>query len=607
MSRLFGGVAYNALQSSIGGRSAMSEQAPQRRLAAILAADVVGYSRMMQADEAGTLTALKSRRSDILQPLVSKHYGRLVKVMGDGVLVEFASAVNAVACSVELQEAMDNANASLAEDRRIILRIGLNLGDVMVEGSDIYGDGVNIASRLEALADPGSVFVSRTVYNHVRGKLKLGFDDLGDQQLKNIAEPVRIYRVQSLSEARGHPMLALPDKPSIAVLPFQNMSVDPEQEYFADGIVEEIITALSRMRWLFVIARNSSFTYKGRAVGVKQIGRELGVRYLLEGSVRKAGNKIRITGQLIDCATSAHLWANRFEGALGDIFDLQDQVTASVVGAIAPKLEQAEIERSRRKPTESLDAYDYYLRGMAAFNRWTPEGNIEALSMFQRAIELDPQFASAYGFAVRCYNQRKANGWPSDRRRDALEVAKLAQRAAELGKDDAVALALAGIGLVWVVGDLEQGAALIERALTLNPNWAWAWLFSGWAQMWLGEPEVAIERLVRAMRLSPQESQMFGMEAAMAWAHFFAGRYQEAMSWAEKAVREQSNYFPALSILVGSCSMAGREAEARSTLESLRRLDPDLRISTLGEAFPIRRPEHFARFAQALQKAGLPD
>jgi len=585
----------------------MPEQAPQRRLAAILAADVVGYSRMMQADEAGTLTALKSRRSEILQPLVSKHHGRLVKVMGDGVLVEFASAVNAVACSVELQEAMDNANASLAEDRRIILRIGLNLGDVMVEGSDIYGDGVNIASRLEALADPGSVFVSRTVYNHVRGKLKLGFDDLGDQQLKNIAEPVRIYRVQSLNEARGHPMLTLPDKPSIAVLPFQNMSVDPEQEYFADGIVEEIITALSRMRWLFVIARNSSFTYKGRAVGVKQIARELGVRYLLEGSVRKAGNKIRITGQLIDCATSAHLWADRFEGALGDIFDLQDQVTASVVGAIAPKLEQAEIERSRRKPTESLDAYDYYLRGMAAFNRWTPEGNIEALSMFQRAIELDPQFASAYGFAVRCYNQRKANGWPSDRRQDALEVAKLAQRAAELGKDDAVALALAGIGLVWVVGDLEQGAALIERALTLNPNWAWAWLFSGWTQMWLGEPEVAIERLVRAMRLSPQESQMFGMEAAMAWAHFFAGRYQEAMSWAEKAVREQSNYFPALSILAGSCSMAGREAEARSTLESLRRLDPDLRISTLGEAFPIRRPEHFARFAQALQKAGLPD
>jgi len=585
----------------------MSEQAPRRRLAAILAADVVGYSRMMQADEGGTLAALKSRRTEILKPLVSKHHGRIIKVMGDGVLVEFSSAVEAVSCAVALQEAMAVANEGAEDYRRVVLRVGINLGDVMVEGSDLYGDGVNIAARLEAMADPGSVFVSRTVYNHVRGKLKLGFEDLGDQQLKNIAEPVRIYRVQSLSEARGHPMLALPDKPSIAVLPFQNMSVDPEQEYFADGIVEEIITALSRIRWLFVIARNSSFTYKGRAVGVKQIGRELGVRYLLEGSVRKAGNKIRITGQLIDCATSAHLWADRFEGALGDIFDLQDQVTASVVGAIAPKLEQAEIERSRRKPTESLDAYDYYLRGMAAFNRWTPEGNIEALSMFQRAIELDPQFASAYGFAVRCYNQRKANGWPSDRRRDALEVAKLAQRAAELGKDDAVALALAGIGLVWVVGDLERGAALIERALTLNPNWAWAWLFSGWAQMWLGEPEVAIERLVRAMRLSPQESQMFGMEAAMAWAHFFAGRYQEAMSWAEKAVREQSNYFPALSILAGSCSMAGREAEARSTLECLRRLDPDLRISTLGEAFPIRRPEHFARFAQALQKAGLPD
>jgi TolB-like protein/tetratricopeptide (TPR) repeat protein len=585
----------------------MSEQAPQRRLAAILAADVVGYSRMMQADEAGTLAALKSRRTEILQPLVSKHHGRIVKVMGDGVLVEFGSAVVAVICATELQNAMETANAGVPEGKRIVLRIGVNLGDMMVEGTDLYGDGVNVAARLEAIAEPGTVVVSRTVFDHVRGKVKFGFDDLGDQQLKNIAEPVRIYRVQSLNEARGHPMLALPDKPSIAVLPFQNMSVDSEQEYFADGIVEEIITALSRMRWLFVIARNSSFTYKGRAVGVKQIGRELGVRYLLEGSVRKAGNKIRITGQLIDCATSAHLWADRFEGALGDIFDLQDQVTTSVVGAIAPKLEQAEIERSRLKPTESLDAYDYYLRGMAAFNRWTPEGNIEALSMFQRAIELDPQFASAYGFAVRCYNQRKANGWPSDRRRDAQEVAKLAQRAAELGKDDAVALGLAGIGLVWVVGDLEQGAALIERALTLNPNWAWAWLFSGWAQLWLGEPEAAIERLVRAMRLSPQESQMFGMEAAMGWAHFFAGRYQEAMSWAEKALHEQSNYFLALSILAGSCSMAGREAEARSTLESLRRLDPDLRISTLGETFPIRRPEHFARFAQALQKAGLPD
>jgi len=311
----------------------MSEQAPRRRLAAILAADVVGYSRLMQADEAGTLATLKSRRTEIFQPRVSKHHGRIVKLMGDGALVEFASAVDAVECAVQLQQGMDSANADLSEDRRIRLRIGVNLGDVMVEGSDLYGDGVNIAARLESLADPGGVFVSRTVVNHVRGKVKLEFEDLGDKQLKNIAEPVRAYRIvlgRTVVPARS--ALVVPDKPSIAVLPFQNMSGDPEQDYFADGIVEEIITALSRMRWLFVIARNSSFTYKGRAVDVKQVGRELGVRYVLEGSVRKAASRVRITGQLVDASTGAHLWAERFEANLEDIFDLQDQVTVSVVG-----------------------------------------------------------------------------------------------------------------------------------------------------------------------------------------------------------------------------------------------------------------------------------
>jgi TolB-like protein/class 3 adenylate cyclase len=582
------------------------ERTQQRRLAAILAADVAGYSRLMEQDEVGTLATLKQRRKEVLEPLVARHQGRIFKVTGDGALVEFGSAVNAIECAIELQQKMAEANGDLPEDRRILLRVGVNPGDVMVEGGDLYGDAINISARLEGMAEPGDVLISGAAVDHVRNKVKASFEDLGMHSMRNIASPVRVYRVRAGGPV-GVAAPALPDKPSIAVLPFANMSGDPEKDYFADGMVEEIITALSRLRWLFVIARNSSFTYKGRAVDVKQVGRELGVRYLLEGSVRKGGAKVRISGQLIDCATGAHLWADRFEGGLEDIFDLQDQVTARVVGAIAPKLEQAEIERSRRKPTESLDAYDYYLRGMAAFNEWTPEKNIEALSMFRRATELDPQFASAYGFAVRCYSQRKANGWPSDRAADVAEATKLAQRAIDLGKGDAVALALAGIGLVWVVGDPEQGGMLIDRALALNPNWAWAWLFGGWAKMWLGEPEVAIERLAHAMRLSPQDSQMFGMQAATAFAHFFAGRYSEAASWAEKALREQSNYYLAVSVLAASCALAERPREAQSATTNLRRLDPGLRVSNLREAFPIQRPEDFARFSEAMRKAGLPE
>jgi TolB-like protein/Tfp pilus assembly protein PilF len=504
---------------------------------------------------------------------------------------------------------MAAANSELPEDRRIVLRIGINLGDVIVEGGDRYGDGVNIASRLEGMADPGVILVSGTTYDHAKNKVKSVFEDLGVQALKNITEPVRIFRVRldGVGEAQ-RPALALPDKPSIAVLPFENLSGDPQQDYFADGVVEEIITALSRLRWLFVIARNSSFTYKGRAVDVKQIGRELGVRYVLEGSVRKSGNRVRITGQLVDAATGAHLWADRFDGALEDIFDLQDQVTASVVGAIAPKLEQAEIERAKRKPTESLDAYDYYLRGMAAVHQWNREANDEALRMFYRAIELDPNFASAYGMAARCYSQRKGSGWVTDREYEIAEAGRLARRAAELGRDDALALCTAGMALAYVVCDLDDGAALIDRALALNPNLAWAWLFSGWVKIWLGEPEVAIERIARAMRLSPHDPYIFNMHAATASAHFYAGRYAEASSWAEAAARGQPNHLMAACVAAASGALAGRLAEAQKALAHLRQLDPALRISNLEAVMsPFRRPEVRARYVDGLRKAGLPE
>ena len=361
----------------------------ERRLAAILAADVSGYSRLMGVDEEGTLAALKAHRREIVDPKIAEYRGRIVKTTGDGALVEFPGAVDAVRCAIEIQRAMAARNTAIPEDRRIESRIGINVGDIIIDEGDIYGDGVNIAARVESLASPGEICLSDNAYQQIKGKLAFEVSDLGEQHLKNIAQPVRVYGVR-LGGTPERPALVLPDKPSIAVLPFQNMSGDPEQEYFADGMVEDIITGLSRIKWLFVIARNSTFTYKGRAVDVKQVGRELGVRYVLEGSVRKASGRVRVTGQLIDSSTGAHLWADRFESALDDIFDLQDKVTASVVGAIAPQLEQAEMERARRKPTENLDAYDYFLRGMASLYERNKEAITEALRLFSRPSNSTP-------------------------------------------------------------------------------------------------------------------------------------------------------------------------------------------------------------------------
>ena len=397
-----------------------------------------------------------------------------------------------------------------------------------------------------------------------------------EPETMRLLEAVRAGR-PALSSAPG--ASALPDKPSIAVLPFQNLSGDPEQEYFADGMVEEIITALSRLRWLFVIARNSSFTYRNRATDVRQIGRELGVRYILEGSVRKAANRVRITGQLLDVATGAHLWAERFDGTLEEVFDLQDQVATKVVGAIAPKLEQAEIERAKRKPTESLDAYDHFLRGLACVYRWTKQSMEEALQHFHRAIELDPDYASAYGMAARCYSARKVSGWMEDTARETAEVARLAKKVAQIGRDDAVALYTAGMALAYYVGELDDGAAMIERALALNPNAAWAWLFSGWTKVWQGDPEHALDCIARAAALSPQDPQFFNMRTATAWAHLLAGRYDEAQKSAQAALGEQPDYVNALYALAASSALAGQIALARDAMARLLRFDPGARIA----------------------------
>lgn len=593
----------------------MSSEPVERRLTAILAADVAGYSRLIGADEEGTVARLKAFRKTLFDPTIAKHRGRIVKTTGDGILVEFASAVDAARCAVEVQRGMADENTEIPQAKRIEFRIGIHLGDIIIDDNDIFGDGVNIAARLESIAVPGGISISRAVHDQVRDRINVCFDDKGEIALKNIARPVQVFAVSDAKESKttasseSKPALALPDKPSIAVLPFANMSGDPEQDYFADGMAEDIITALSHFTALFVIARNSSFTYKGRAVDVKQVGRELGVRYVLEGSVRKAANRVRITGQLVDTATGAHLWADRFDRGLGDIFDLQDQVTESVVGAIAPAVEKAEIERAKRRPTESLDAYAIYLRGLARLYQFANrQANDEALRLFKSAIELDPDFASAYARAASYYAYAKANGWISVTAHEIAEVMRLAHRAVELGKNDATVLAASGWALAFVVRDLEAGAALIDRARVLNSNLAEAWNCGGWVKTFLGEPESAIEHFARAMRLSPLDPWAVGMRSGAAFAHFLLGRYDEAASWAAMALQDNPDFQTALRIQAASNAMAGRPEQARRVVARLRLLNPALRVSTYKDmAGPFRRAEDLSRYEEALRQAGLPE
>jgi len=579
-----------------------------RRLAAILAADVAGYSRLMGADEEGTLERLKALRGELLDPKIAEHRGRIVKTTGDGLLVEFASVVDAVRCAVAVQRALPERNAGVGTDSRIELRIGINLGDVIVEGDDLYGDGVNIAARIEALADAGGVFVSNSVHEHVRDRLPFVFEDLGEQQVKNIARPVRVYRVrEAASKSAPAPALPLPDKPSIAVLPFANISGDPEQEYFADGMVEEIIIALSRIRWLFVIARNSSFTYKGRAVDVKQVARELGVRYVLEGSVRKGGNRVRITGQLIDTSMGAHIWAERFDGKLDDIFELQDEVASSVAGAIEPKLRQSEFERANRKPTESLDAYDLYLQALALRDIHTDESVRKAIALLKRALTIDPNYVPAKAAIGWSWVHQASHGRTAISEAEVDEAVTLARQALEAAKDDPDALWMAAFTLLYLAGERAIAVTAIDRSLALNPNSAHAWMARGYVS--LPQSEAAIEAFERAMRLNPLDRLERGFINGIAIAHLFARRYEQALEWSVRALSDEPGYPAALRTKAVACAHLDRIEEARETVRQLLDAQPWNTVARTTRLYArlFGSPETAMVYVEGLRKSGMPE
>jgi TolB-like protein len=571
-----------------------------RRLAAILAADVAGYSRLMGDDEEGTLERLKALRRELVDPKIAEHRGRIVKTTGDGLLVEFASVVDAVRCAVEVQQAMPERNVGVAADSRIELRIGINLGDVIVEADDLYGDGVNIAARIEALADAGGVFVSNTVHDQVRDRLPFTFEDLGEQQVKNIVRPVRVYRVNDTGAAAKSPLpaaLPLPDKPSITVLPFANMSGDPEQEYFADGMVEEIITTLSRIRWLFVIARNSSFTYKSQAVDVKQVGRELGVRYVLEGSVRKAGGRVRITAQLVDAESGAHLWAERFDGLLEDVFELQEKVASSVAGVIEPALQAAEIRRSAKRPTSDLTAYDLYLRALSQYESGRA-GTEQAVELLGRAIERDPGYGPALALAAHCHQVLDIIGLAKDPAANRGEGIDLARRALRVARDDPDVLGRAAFAFAYFGEDIDAAIALIDRARELNPSFALGWFRSGWLRLWHGEPDLAIEHFRISLRLSPRDP-IAACFLGIGIAHVFNRQFDEARTMLLRSLQESPNSVPTYRWLAACCAHMGRPGEAREVVNRLRTMTPVV----LPSASPYRNPEHHELYMSGLRLA----
>jgi adenylate cyclase len=587
----------------------------ERKLTAVLSADVEGFSRLIEADETSTLQNLASQRR-ILDDLIGRYRGRVVNTAGDSVLAEFPSVADAVQCAVDTQKAHVEAAERLPNATRVLFRIGIHLGDVAVRGNDLLGNGVNIAARLQSIAPAGGIVISGAAHEQVRKILPLTYNDLGTQNVKNIEEPIRAFAIHLTDSSSPGAVvtirteskpLSLPDKPSIAVLPFQNMSGDPEQEYFADGMVEDITTALSRFKSLFVIARNSSFTYKGKAVDIKEVGRELGVRYVLEGSVRKAGGRVRITGQLIEAATGAHLWADKFDGTLEDIFDLHDDVTLSVVSAISPKLEQAEFNRARQKPTTSMTAYDYYLRGDESFRLETDQGYADAWKHLQQAIALDASFAIAYGKAARIYGRRLVDGLigPDPAMRKQAEV--FARKALEFGQDDDRALCDVAIFHSVMLRDQVTAGNLLKQAITLNPNNLTAWVNYAWVSLFAGDPEEALGYLAKATRLSPVDPQIYYVETATSWAHLLKHNFDDVTLWAGRALARRPGHVLALRAKFYSLALQGRHGDTRSMLAIHPRIITHRTISEARSNLHYHRSEDVDLICEALRKAGIPE
>jgi adenylate cyclase len=580
-----------------------------RRLAAILAADVVGFSALMELDEEGTFARIGSLRREVIEPHLSEYQGRLIKTTGDGFLAEFASPIAALRCALAIQGNLTNSPDALR------LRIGLNLGDVIIEESgDVYGEGVNLAARLEGLAEPGGILISDKIHREVEGKVEAAFENRGEQQVKNISRPVHVYAVRAAGSLASQqpetasllqsPALTLPDKPSIAVLPFQNMSGDPEQEYFADGMVEDIITGLSRIKWLFVIARNSTFTYKGRAADVKQVGRELGVRYVLEGSVRKAADRVRITGQLIDAGTGAHVWAERYDRKFDDIFALQDEIALSVVGAIEPSLRRAEVERVKRKRPDSLDAYDLVLRAQPDVNSGMPERATKALVLLERALVLDPTYALAHAFAAMCHHNLFLRAGLHEENR-AASISH-AQTAIVHGQDDALALTFAGFSIGMDGHDHAAAFAAFEAALAVSSSSALTYILGSVILAWAGEAERAIEWGERAMRLSPFDPWAFAAFHSLTLGHFHRGRYEEAANAAHKAVQSNPVHSISYMLLAAPLAKLGRLEEAKAAAAGILELQPAFRYSRQFAGVDCA-PALAASLSEALRATGLPE
>ena len=593
----------------------MPNEQVERRLAAVLAADVAGYSRLMGLDEERTLAQLKTLRRTLFDPAIAAHRGRIVKTTGDGMLVEFASAVDAVRFAVQVQREMARQNTTAEPELRIEFRIGIHIGDIIIDEDDIFGDGVNIAARLEGIAKPGGICISDDAQRQVRGKINVVFDDIGLQILKNIAEPMRSWHLHPADEHAAAKLsgpsvseayrLSLPDKPSVVVLPFDNMSAEPGQDYLADGIVEAITAALSRIRSFFVIARSSAFTYKGRATNARDVGRELGVAYLLEGSVQKIGNRLRIIVQLIETEGGAHVWSSRYDGTMDEFFDLEDRITEQVAGALQPSLRIAEIERSWRKRPQDLGSYDYTMRAMPHVWALEKEESAKAIELLERALAIDPKYPLALSLAGWCHAQRSVYNWADDIAASQVEARALAERAAEMSGDDPIILAVLG-AVHTFLRNYGTARVLLERAVTLDPNGAWAWSRLGWLECYADQPQKGIENFERALRLSPIDPMNFNNYVGIGSAHEIAQEYDQSAAMYRRALQERPNARWIYRNLASSLSGAGRFEEAKQTYAELMLSYPDLTVSKFKQAM-VFSPDVLNRMAENLRKLGLPE